>query len=126
MLPPSVPWLRICGEATTRNRIRQQAVILLHFRMVGDIGQRGHGADLKTVAIDANAAQLVDAAQVDQHIRLLDAVLQPVEAVQTAGHHPGPFADIGKQTLRIRSRGRLKQIEGGHYVANYCHGYVLL
>ena len=48
--------------------------------MARDLGQRGVGADLEAAVGLLDAAQLGDAAEIDDDRRPLDAVLQPVEA----------------------------------------------
>jgi hypothetical protein len=44
-------------------------------------GEGSHRANLKTIANCANAAQLFDLAQIDNHFRPLDPILKPVETV---------------------------------------------
>src|SRR6185437_8812246 len=92
--------------------------------MIGNLGERCHRTNLDTVATDAHTAQLVNTAQIYKHFGFLDAVLQPVEAVQSAGHYPGIFAIFSQQPLRIRGRTGLQQIECWHYISYDCHGSV--
>ena len=84
-----VPWLRICGEAASFGACRQNAEFLLHDGIADHFGQRGHGADFEPPLVGAHAAQLFDLAQIDHHLGSLDAILEPVEAVEPAGQHPG-------------------------------------
>ena len=63
----------------------------------------------------------LDSAQIDHHLRLLDSILQPVEAVEPSGHHPGVGSVLFEKLLRVRDGSRLKQFESGHYVSYHCH-----
>src|ERR1035438_10211922 len=84
--------------------------------MIHDLGERGHGADLDTIAArNANSAQLADSAQIHHNLRLLDSILQPVEAVESSGEHPGVGSVLFEKFLRVGDRSRLKQFESGHY-----------
>jgi hypothetical protein len=51
-------------------------------------GERGHGADLDAIA-GCELPQFLDSAQIDHNLGLLDAILEPVEAVEPSGQHPG-------------------------------------
>ena len=89
-LPPIVPWLRICGEAaasaaSARMRYRSRTIGWSH-----DLGQRRHGADVEAV-VGGSGCRLSSAiaAEIDDDRGPLDAVLEPVEAVEAAGEHPG-------------------------------------
>ena len=67
------------------------------------LGQRGHGADLDAaIRVVANSLELLDTAQVDHHLRFLDAVLEPVEAIEPSGQHPGIPSMLCEQLLRVR------------------------
>ena len=55
---------------------------------------------------------------------LLDSILEPVEAVEPAGHYPGIRSMLLEKLLRVRDRARLKQIESGHDVSYYCHRFL--
>ena len=120
-----MPWFRICGDAASFGRLQQEAVALAHHRMPHDLGQRRHRADLEAVAGRADAAQFVDAAQIDDVRRPLDAILQPVEAVEPAGHHPGVAPVPAEQLQRVADRRGLEQLERRHHVANYRHDALL-
>ena len=86
--------------------------------MIHDFSERRHGADFDTVAASsANSAQFADSTQVDHNLRLLDSILQPVEAVESSGEHPGVGSVLFEKSLRIVDGRRLKQFESGHYVS---------
>jgi hypothetical protein len=57
---------------------------------------------------------------------LLDAVLQPVEAIEASGHHPSVGCRVVEQLLSVVNGTRLKQIESRHDVSYYSHGSLLL
>src|SRR5262245_40348021 len=92
--------------------------------MVHDVGQRRHGADLDAAVALADALQLRDAAKIHHVTGALNAILQPVEAVETAGEDPCVGAIAIEQVQRIPRGRRLKQLEGGHYISDYSHGYL--
>src|SRR5438105_1837553 len=95
--------------------------MLLDERVVRDVGERGHRANLNTVTGCANASELGDAAQIDNCPWSLDPILQPVEAVHAASQHPGSRSVVLEHLLCIRNRRRLKQLEGGHDVSYDSH-----
>ena len=64
---------------------------------------------------------VLDGAQIDDHARTLDAILQPVEAVESASQHPGARAVPVEQLECSVDRRRLEQLECGHYIADDCH-----
>ena len=86
-----------------------------------DFGERGHRANLDAVAGHANASELGDAAQIDDRLRPLDPILQPVEAVHAASQHPRVGSVVLEQLLCIRDGRWLKQLEGGHDVSYDSH-----
>src|ERR1035438_10416086 len=101
--------------------LRQQTVLLLDDGMIHHLGERGHGADLDTIAGRANSAQFLDSAQIDHSLRLLDSIFQPVEAVETSGQHQGVGSVPCEKLLRVSDGTRLIQLERGHYVSNDSH-----
>ena len=50
----------------------------------------------------SDPAQFFDLAQIDDYFGALDAVLQPVEAVEAAGQHPGVGAVLVEQAPERR------------------------
>src|SRR5262249_7286083 len=119
-----VPDLRGGGKLCT---LREQREFLLDGRVGDHFRQGGHGAYFDAaVRHGADTAQLIDAAQIDDHSWLLNAVLEPIEAVESAGEHPGIAAMLLEKFLRFVSRSGLEQIERGHDVSNYGHGFILL
>src|ERR1035437_86197 len=101
--------------------LRQQTILLLDDGMIHHLGERGHGADLDTIAGRANSAQFLDSAQIDHSLRLLDSIFQPVEAVETSGQHQGVRSVLCEKPLRVSDGTRLVQLERGHYVSNDSH-----
>src|SRR5438477_13205870 len=89
--------------------------------MAHDFGEGRHGADLQTAILLADAAELIDLTQIDNHRGLLDAVLQPIKGVQSAGHNPGLFTVPVEQPQRVVSSRRLKEFECRHDIANDRH-----
>ncbi len=67
----------------------QNSVLLLHGGIADHVGQRGHGADLEAAIPVSDTRKFLDLAQIDDDFRALDAVLEPVKAVQAARQHPG-------------------------------------
>src|SRR5439155_9596327 len=65
--------------------------------------------------------QLLDLAQVDDHLRLLEPILQPVHAVEAARQHPRVGTVPIEQPDRIIHAGWLIQLEDRHYVSDYRH-----
>ena len=68
------------------------------------------------------AAQRLDAAQIDDHPRTPDAVLEPVEGVHAAGHQPGVGPVAIEQAEHIVHARRLEELECRDYVVNHTHG----
>src|ERR1700678_2623505 len=93
--------------------------------MIHHFSERRHGADLDTVAAalasSANPPQLLDPTQINHNLRLLDSILQPVEAVESSGEHPGVGSMLFEKLLRVSDRSGLKQFESGHYVSYDSH-----
>jgi len=108
-----VPWLRICGDATNSAGLRQETVFLPDGWISHHFGKRRHGADLDAAGGIANSAELRDAAQVDDHLGFLDAVLEPVEAVEASGHDPGIGSMLREELLRVSGGGGLEQLKSG-------------
>src|SRR5205085_7124122 len=102
-------------------RVHQDRVAVADDRMPHDVGERRHRADLDAAVALAHPFQFVDATEIDDVARALDAVLQPVEAVETAGEDPCIAAVATEQRQRVRGGRRLQQLERGHYVSNYRH-----
>src|SRR6185503_4279817 len=84
-----------------------------------------HRADLEAAVALADALQFRNTAQIDDVAGPLDAVLQPVEAVETAGEDPCVGAVAIEQVQRVRRGGGLKQLEGRHHVSYYRHRFLL-
>ena len=101
--------------------LRQQSVLLLDDGVVHDFGERRHRADFDAVAGRANAPEFLDSAQVDHRFRFLDSILEPIEAVESAGHHPGVSSVLFEKLLCVRNGARLKQLERRHDVSYYRH-----
>src|SRR6185437_13924491 len=83
--------------------------------------ERGHGPDFDSITSGAHTPEFVDSAQVHQRLGFLDAVLQPVEAIEPARHDPGIFSVLLEKLLRVRNRTRLIQLERRHDVSYYSH-----
>src|SRR3984957_9632776 len=83
--------------------------------------ERGHRSDLDAIGSGVNSFQLRDPAQIDHHLRLLDAVLEPVEAVHASSEHPCVAPVMLKQLLRIANRAWLQQLKCRHNISNYGH-----
>jgi hypothetical protein len=86
-----------------------------------DLRHRRHRPDLEPVLPGADAAQLGDPAEIDQRRGTLDAVLQPVEAVEAARQDPRAGAVAVEQRQRRLDRGRLQQLERRHHITDHCH-----
>jgi len=101
---------------------RKQSEALLDDGILHHLGERSHRSNLDAaVRRGANPAQLVDTAQIHHYLGLLDAVLQPVEAIQAAGQHPGVRSMLLEKFLRVSRRTRLQQVKSGHDISNYSH-----
>src|SRR6185503_8971599 len=101
--------------------VHEDAIPLAHDRIAHDLGERRHRANLDSTVALANAPQLRHAAEIDDVAWALDAVLQPVEAVETAGEDPCVAAVPIEQVQRVRGGRGLKELERGHYVSYYGH-----
>src|SRR5208337_3137440 len=102
--------------------LRQQLVLLSDDGMLDYFRQRGHRADLDAVGGGPNSLEFRDPTQINYHLRFLDAVLEPVEAVHASGQHPAVLALLLEQLLRVRDRVRLSQLKSRHDVSDYSHG----
>src|SRR5271154_1854270 len=89
--------------------------------MIYYFGECRHGADFDPIAAiitrGANSAEFADSTQVDHNLRLLDSILQPVEAVEASSQHPCVGAVLFEKLLRVGDGSRLKQFESGHYIS---------
>ena len=118
-----MPWLRICGEAASSAPCDSRPKRLLDGRVRHHLGESGHRADLDAAIGGApDSPELVDSAQIDHDLRFLDPILEPIEAVEASGEHPGVASMILEEFLRVSSRTGLQQIKSGHYVSNNGHG----
>ena len=93
--------------------------------MAHDFGERRHRADLHAAVQLLDAAQVGDLAEVDDYLGLLEAILQPVHAVETAGQHHGVGAVLLQQLQRIVHARRLVELECRNDVANHGHRLLL-
>ena len=89
--------------------------------MLRDLGQRGQRADLEAAVHFLDAPQLGHLAQIDDDAGPLGPVLEPVERIEAARHHPGIGPVAIQQAQGVGHRRRLKQLEGRHHVSNDCH-----
>ena len=92
--------------------------------MIRHSSKRGHGANLDAVARRANSAQFLDSAEIDHHLGLPDAILQPVETIHTAGQHPGVGSVLCEKILCIGNGTRLIKLESGHYISDHSHIFI--
>src|SRR4029078_9431634 len=84
-----------------------------------------HGANLEAAVSLANAFQFSNAAEIHDVAWTLDAILQPVEAVETTRKDPWVGAIAIEQVQRIRGGRGLKQLEGRHHVSYSRHRFLL-
>jgi len=96
--------------------------MLFDERIVDDFGERGHRANLDAVARAANSFEFFDAAKIHQNFRALDAVLEPIEAIESSSHDPSIGSVLLQKFLRVADGAGLKQIESRHDVSYYGHG----
>src|SRR6266545_7702599 len=90
--------------------------------MVHHVGERRRRADLDAaIGGRLHAAQSLHATEIDDYLAALVAILEPVEGVQTAGEHPRILLVLLEQRDGVIDGRRLKQLEDGHYVVDYCH-----
>ena len=102
-------------------RLHQQPELVAHHRIAHDLRERRARADLEATVQRLDAAQALDLAQIDDDARALDAILQPVEGIQSARHHPGVRAVAIQQRQRVADARRLKELECRHDVVNHGH-----
>src|SRR6266851_9463550 len=81
--------------------LHQQPILLFNDGVIHYFRERGHGADFDTIATRANSPQFLNSAQVDHSLGLLDSILEPVEAVEPSGQHPGIGSMLLEKLLRI-------------------------
>ncbi len=89
-------------------------------RIVGDLRERGERADFDAARAAADTTQCIECLQVDHRIAALDAILQPVVSVLTAGHQPALVSEPRRKTGRVFHRYGLVEIDVGHGVVD-CH-----
>ena len=82
-------------------RFHQQAELLAHHRVLDDLGERRHRADLEAAVDFLDALELLDLPEVDDRLRLLQAILEPVHAVEPARQHQRVGAVLVEQLDRI-------------------------
>ena len=63
-------------------------------------------------AVSRTPFSSVDSAQIDKHFGLLNAVLQPVHAVEPARQHQRIYPVLLQKLLRVGDGTRLIQLEG--------------
>jgi hypothetical protein len=68
----------------------------------GDVYRQGVANSLSQTSLSIldrflNVAQFIERGQIDNRLRPLDAVLEPIEAVVAAGHCPAAVAGIGQK-----------------------------
>jgi len=102
-------------------RFHQQAELFAHQRVLDDFRERRHRADLEAAVGFLDALELFDLPEVDDRLRLLQAILEPVHAVEPAGQHQRVGAVLVEQLDRIVDTGRLVQLKNRHYVADNGH-----
>ncbi len=85
------------------------------------LGERCRRANLNPAIGFPHAAEVFRLTQIDHYFGPLDAILQPVETVQPAGHYPGVGPILCKQRGRVIGGNRLEELERRHYITNYCH-----
>ena len=91
-----------------------------------DLGQRGHRAELETVLPGPDSLQFGNAGQIDQGLRALDPILEPVKAVEAARQYQRAGPVPIQHRLRVLDGRRLEQLEGGHHVSDYGHSSSLV
>src|SRR5271163_2935478 len=89
--------------------------------MIHYFRERRHRADLNAIGSRANSAQFPDSAQIDHGLRLFNSILEPVEAVEPSGQHPGVASVLLEKLLSIRNRAWLIQLESSHYISYDSH-----
>jgi hypothetical protein len=89
--------------------------------MAHDLCERRHSADVEASVALADPLQFRDAAEIHNIARTLDAILQPVEAVEAACEDPSVGAIAVEQAQGVRRGRGLKQFEGWHYISNNRH-----
>src|SRR5581483_12170696 len=105
---------KVCG-------LGENIIFLLNDRMTRDLDQRSHCADLKAITRLANSFEFFDSTEVDDSFRLLDPVLQPIEAVEPACQHPAVTPMLCECALSFGHRSWLEQFEARHHISNYSH-----
>ena len=81
-----------------------------------NLGQGRERADLDAARGRTNAAELIEAGEVDDRLRLLDPLLEPDEAVVAPREFPHIRPPLVQEGKRIREIARLIELEAGHDV----------
>jgi hypothetical protein len=89
--------------------------------MAHHFGERGHRANFDPIPRLADATQFLHLAQIDHDLRPLDAIIEPVKAVQASGQHPGSRAVAGLERESVIDGRGLKEFERWYYVMNDSH-----
>ena len=95
--------------------------LLAHHRVLDDLGERRHRADLEAAVGLADAVSSLIWPRSTTTFGLLEAVLQPVHAVEAAGQHQRVGAVLSSSLSASSIDRRLVQLEHRHYVANHRH-----
>src|SRR5215469_531406 len=64
--------------------LRQQTIVLPYDGVLRNIGKGGHRSDFHATGDVPNSLQFVDAAEIDDHLRFPDTVLEPIHAIEPA------------------------------------------
>ena len=105
--------------------LQEDGIVGNDFWMTDDLCQRGHRPDLQTTTRLPDLLQLVDGTQVDDSPWSLHAILEPIEAVEPAGHRPSLRAISIEQGDGVVSARGLIELKRRHRVTNHGHGIYL-
>jgi hypothetical protein len=94
-------------------RLGQQRDVLLHQVVAEEVVVGGHRADRDVVAVLADAAQLGDAAEVDEHRRGGEPQPQHRDQALPAGQDLGVVPAVAQRLHRLGDRRRLDVVELG-------------
>ena len=94
-----------------RGRLGDQPRVLLDQRVVQHVVVGGHGADDDVVAVVADAAHLLDPADVDDDLRVGEPEPQQRDERLAAGHHLGVVAVLGECGHRLVDRAGADVVE---------------
>jgi hypothetical protein len=114
------------GRRHFRSGFAQDRVLRADRLVRRDLGEGSEGADLDAVTALSDTLHLGDPAEVDDDLGPLDAVLEPVQAIEASSVRPGDLAVPAPERQGVFEARRLEELEGFYRVVNHGHRHFSL